>query len=186
MLHVLARNWWALLIRGIAAIAFGILAFAWPVSTIFAIVVIFGAYAFVDGVFAIAAALRAAAAHERWWPFLLEGIVGIIIAAVVFFEPHRAAFALYITIAVWAFVTGIFEIVAGVHMRRHIANEFWMLIGGICSILFGILLVFNPIIGALTLIWIIGAYAIVFGILMLIFALRLRRHVPTGTVSAHS
>ncbi len=180
MLHVLARNWWALLIRGIAAVVFGILAFAWPVSTIFAIVIIFGAYAFVDGVFAIAAAIRAAAAHERWWPFLLEGIVGIVIAAIVFFEPHTAAFALYITIAAWALITGVFEIAAGVQLRKHVANEFWMILGGICSIIFGILLLLNPLIGALTLIWIIGAYAIIFGIVMVVFALRLRKHAtPT-------
>ena len=86
MVHVLARNWWALLIRGIAAVIFGILAFLWPGITLVVIGILFGAYAFVDGVFAIVAAVRAAQSHERWWPFVLEGIVGFVIAAITFYD----------------------------------------------------------------------------------------------------
>ena len=128
MVDVLARNWWALLIRGIAAVVFGVLAFAWPGATIVAIVILFGAYAFVDGVFAIVAAVRAAQSHERWWPFLLEGIVGFAIAAITFFEPHVTAFALYFTIAAWAFITGILEIAAAIQLRKQLRTNgcsFW-------------------------------------------------------------
>ena len=139
MLGVLARNWWTLLIRGIAAVVFGVLAFAWPGATIVAIVILFGAYAFVDGVFAIVAAIRAAQSHERWWPFLLEGIVGIAIAAIMFFEPRAAAFGLYFTIAVWAFLTGILEIAAAIQLRKQIANELWLILAGVLSLLFGVL-----------------------------------------------
>ncbi|HTX59031.1 MAG TPA: HdeD family acid-resistance protein [Verrucomicrobiae bacterium] len=176
MLHTLARNWWALLIRGIAAVIFGILAFAWPGATIFAIIIVFGAYAFVDGVFAIVAAMRAAQAHERWWPFLFEGIVGLAIAAITFFEPRVTAIALYITIAAWAFLTGIFELFAAVQLRKQISNEIWLIVGGLCSIAFGVLMIWHPMAGALAVIWIIGAYAIVFGVTMIMLSLRLRKH----------
>ena len=176
MLGVLARNWWALLIRGIAAVVFGVLAFAWPGATIVALIILFGAYAFVDGVFAIVAAVRAAQAHERWWPFLLEGIVGIAIAAITYFEPHVTAFALYFTIAAWAFLTGILEITAAIQLRKQIANELWLILGGVLSLIFGILMIWQPLAGAIAIVWVIGAYAIIFGILMIGLSLRLRKH----------
>jgi uncharacterized membrane protein HdeD (DUF308 family) len=176
MLGALARNWWALLIRGIAAVVFGVLAFAWPGATIVALVILFGAYAFVDGVFAIVAAIRAAQSHERWWPFLLEGIVGIAIAAITYFEPHVTAFALYFTIAAWAFLTGILEIAAAIQLRKQIANELWLILGGVLSLLFGVLMIWQPLAGAIAIVWVIGAYAIMFGILMIGLSLRLRKH----------
>jgi uncharacterized membrane protein HdeD (DUF308 family) len=183
-LHVLARNWWALLIRGIAAVIFGILAFIWPGATIFAIGVLFGAYALVDGIFAIVAAVRAAEAHQRWWPFLIEGIVGIVIAAITFYDIRITLLALYFTIAAWAFLTGIFEIVAAVQLRKVVANEIWLIIGGIASIVFGILMIWFPLAGFLTIIWLIGAYAIIFGVIMIALSLRLRGHVhPTASVT---
>jgi len=176
MLHSLARNWWALLLRGFAAVLFGVLAFLIPGTTIYALVILFGAYAFVDGVFAIASAVRAAEAHERWWPLVIEGVIGLAIAAVTFFQPHITAFALYITIAVWAFLTGIFEIVAAVQLRKAIAGELLLIVSGVLSILFAALLVAFPQVGALTIVYIIGAYAVVFGVLMIGLAFRLRSH----------
>ncbi|MBV8637924.1 MAG: HdeD family acid-resistance protein [Candidatus Eremiobacteraeota bacterium] len=181
MLHALARNWWAVLIRGIAAIIFGILAFAWPGATGAALVLLFGAYAFVDGIFAIVAAIRAAQAHERWGAFVIEGIIGLIIAAITFFEPRLTAFALYITIAAWAILTGIFELVAAVRLRKEIQNEWLLILGGVASLVFGILMIVYPLAGILTVIWLIGAYAIVFGVMMIGLALRLRpfaKHEP--------
>jgi uncharacterized membrane protein HdeD (DUF308 family) len=177
MVHVLARNWWALLIRGIAAVIFGILAFVWPGATIVVIGILFGAYAFVDGVFAIVAAVRAAQAHERWWPFVLEGIVGLVIAGITFYDVGITLFALYITIAAWAFVTGILEIVAAIQLRKAISNEWLLILAGVCSILFSILMVWHPFAAALAIIWIIAAYAIVFGIMMIALAFRLRSHL---------
>jgi uncharacterized membrane protein HdeD (DUF308 family) len=184
MVQVLARNWWALLIRGIAAIVFGILAFLWPGATILAIGILFGAYAFVDGIFAIVATVRAAEAHERWWPFLLEGIVGIVIAAITFYDIRITLFALYITIAAWAFLTGILEIVAAVHLRKVIPNEVWLVLGGIASIVFGILMVLFPLAGWLAIVWLIGAYAIVFGIMLVSLAFRLRAHLQPAPPAA--
>jgi uncharacterized membrane protein HdeD (DUF308 family) len=174
MLHALARNWWALLIRGIAAVVFGVLAFSWPGATGAALVILFGAYAFVDGIFAIVSAVRAAEAHERWIALVIEGIIGLAIAAITFFEPRVTAFALYITIAAWAILTGIFEIVAAVRLRKEIRNEWLLALGGIASIVFGILMIVYPLAGVLTVIWLIGVYAIVFGVVMIGLSLRLR------------
>ncbi len=184
VLHGLARNWWAILIRGIVAIVFGILAFAWPGATILAIGILFGAYAFVDGIFAIYAAVRAAGGHQTWWPFVIEGFVGLAIAAVTFYDIRVTLFALYFTIAAWAFLTGILEIVAAIQLRKHISNEFWLILGGIASIVFGILMLWNPLAGALAVVWIIGAYAIVFGITLVGFSLRLRSHAQPATTTA--
>jgi len=184
MLHALARNWWALLIRGIAAVIFGILAFAWPGATIVAIGILFGAYAFVDGVFAIVSAVRAAESHQRWGAFLIEGIIGLVIAAITFYDVGITIFALFFTIAAWAFLTGILEIVAAIQLRKVIANEFWLILGGIVSILFAVLMVWRPVAGAVAVVWIIGSYAIVFGIMMIALSLRLRSHATEAHAPA--
>lgn len=176
MVHALARNWWALLIRGIAAMIFGILALVWPGAAIYAIGVLFGAYALVDGIFAIVAAVRAAEAHERWWPFVIEGIIGLVIGAIAFYDVAIVIAALFFTIAAWAVLTGILEIVAAIQLRKQLANEVWLILGGILSILFGALVWWRPLAGAVAVVWIIGIYAVVFGITMIAFSLRLRSH----------
>lgn len=177
MIDVLARNWWAVLIRGIAAVLFGISAFLWPALAGFALVVLFGAYAFVDGVFALVAAIRAAEAHQRWWPLALEGVIGIAIAAIVFFDWRIAATAIYFTIAAWALLTGILEIVAAVELRKAIEGEWMLVLGGVLSIVFGILMVVFPAVGVLSVIWLIAFYAVLFGAALIALSLRLRRHV---------
>jgi uncharacterized membrane protein HdeD (DUF308 family) len=171
------------LIRGLVAILFGVVAFLWPGATWVAIGILFGAYAFVDGIFAIVATVRAAEARQRWWPFLIEGIVGLLIAAITFYDIRITLLALYFTIAAWAFLTGIFEIVAAIELRKHISNEVWLIIGGIASILFGVLMVWYPLAGALAIIWLIAAYAVVFGIIMIAFSLRLRSHAQPPAVA---
>lgn len=180
MVHVLARNWWALLIRGIAAVIFGILAFAMPGITWYVVCILFGAYAFVDGIFAIVSAVRAAQAHERWWPFVLEGIVGLAIGAVTFYDVRITIFAVYFTIAVWAFVTGILEIAAGVQLRKAIANEWLLILAGVASIVFGVFMFWHPIAAAVSIIWIVATYAVFFGIVMIALAFRLRSHPSSG------
>src|ERR1700728_3409648 len=131
-----ARNWWMWLIRGIVAILFGILASRWPGDTLVVIGLLFGAYALVDGIFAILATIRAAETHQRWWPLMVEGLVGLLIAAITFYDVGITLLALYFTIAAWAFVTGVLEIVAAIQLRPHVTNEFWLLVGGIASLLF--------------------------------------------------
>lgn len=186
MVHVLARNWWALLIRGIAAVIFGILAFIWPGVTWVVLAIMFGAYAFVDGIFALVGAVRAAQAHERWWPLVIEGIVGLAIAAITFYDVRITLFALYFTIAVWALVTGILEIVAAIELRKTLANEWLLVLAGICSIVFAILMFWHPFAALLAIVWIIAAYAVVFGIVMISLAFRLRAHTRPGAPTAAS
>ncbi len=173
---VLAANWWALILRGVAGIVFGILTFVWPGSTVAVLTLLFGAYALIDGILAIVSAVRAAERHRRWIPFALEGVIGILVGLFALFDPLAAAgFFIYI-VAAWALITGIFEIAAAIRLRREIPNEWALALLGALSILFGIILFFAPFAGAYVLVWIIGVYAILFGALWITVGLRLRRH----------
>jgi uncharacterized membrane protein HdeD (DUF308 family) len=179
MLIVLTRNWWTLAIRGLAAIVFGILAIVWPGITLTTLVLLFGVYVIIDGFFAAVGALNAAARHRRWWTLLLEGMLGITAGILTLFLPGITALFLLYLIAFWAIVTGGFEIGTAIRLRKEIRGEWLMALSGIASLLFGLILLLNPGAGALALIWLIGAYAIAFGSLMLALALRLRsRQVP--------
>jgi uncharacterized membrane protein HdeD (DUF308 family) len=176
MMGVLARNWWALALRGLLAIVFGLLAFALPGPTLAALVILFGAYALVDGIFALVAAVRAAEAHERWWLFVLEGIAGIAAGLITFAWPGITALVLLYLIAWWAIITGIFEIAAAIRLRKEITGELWLALGGAASVIFGLILLFRPGVGALAVIWLIGTYALVFGVLLVLLGFRLRGH----------
>lgn len=173
MLNVYTGSWWALLLRGIAAIVFGLLAFIWPGITLTALVFLWGAYALVDGAFSIVAGIRSHGESTRWWVLLLEGILGVAAGVVAFLIPGITALVLLLLIAAWATVTGIFEIAAAIQMRKYIRGEWLLILAGIASIIFGGLLFLNPVAGALAVVWLIGAYAIVFGVLLVALSLRL-------------
>ena len=173
MTTVLTRNWWALALRGICAILLGLAAFVLPGVTLAVLVALFGAYAVVDGVLAVIAGVRAAERHERWWSLILKGLAGIVAGVLAFVWPALTALALLYLIAGWAIVTGVLEIVAAVHLHR--AHGEWLLIlNGVLSILFGLFVIVWPGAGVLTLLWMIGVYAIVFGAVLLVLAFRLR------------
>jgi len=173
MRTVLTRNWWALALRGIFAILLGLAAFVLPGVTLAVLVALFGAYAVVDGVLAMIAGVRAAERHERWWSPVLKGLAGIIAGVLAFIWPALTVLALLYLIAGWAIVTGVLEIVAAVHLHR--AHGEWLLIlNGVLSILFGLFVIVWPGAGVLTLVWMIGVYAIVFGTVLLVLAFRLR------------
>lgn len=174
MLDVLSRNWWAFTIRGVASVLFGVLVLALPGIALFALVILFGAYALVDGVFALIAAVRAAEAHNRWAHLLFVGIFGILVAAITFFFWQITAFALLYLIAAWAVVTGILELVAAFELRRHLPGELWWVLAGLASIAFGVILILRPLSGALAVVWIIGIYAVLFGGFLIGLSLRLR------------
>jgi uncharacterized membrane protein HdeD (DUF308 family) len=172
MTTYLSRNWWTLALRGLAAVIFGILAFIWPGVTVTILVLFFGAYALWDGIFALIGAFRTKS--DRRWPLVLEGLVGIAACLFVFFWPGPAALALLFVIGAWAVITGIFEIIAAIRLREEIEGEWLMLISGVLSVLFGIALFIWPAAGALAVTWMIGAYAILFGILLIVLGFRLR------------
>lgn len=173
---VLVANWWALVLRGIAAIVFGILTFAWPGATIAVLVIFFGVYAIIDGILAFVSAIRAAERHRRWGAFAIEGIIGILIGLFALFAPSAATVLFVYIVAAWAFLTGTFEIAAALRLRRHIPNEWALILTGVLSILFGILVFLAPAAGAIALVWIIAIYAVLFGILWLTLGFRLRNH----------
>jgi uncharacterized membrane protein HdeD (DUF308 family) len=166
-----SRHWWAFALRGVAAVLFGILAFAWPGLTLTVLVLFWGAYALVDGVLALIAAFRVE--HDHRWGLLLEGLVGIAAGIVTFLYPGLTALVLLYIIAFWALLTGALELVAAVRLRKVIQNEWWLVLGGIASMLFGIVLIAAPGAGAVAVVWLIAAYAVIFGVLMIALALRL-------------
>jgi uncharacterized membrane protein HdeD (DUF308 family) len=179
----LARHWWVVGLRGLAAILFGILAFIWPGMTLAVLVLLFGAYALVDGILDIIVAFRGDASHRVM--LLIEGIVGILAGLGAFFWPGITALVLLYIIAFWAIITGVLEIVEAVRLRRVIHNEWALIVGGVLSVLFGILLVASPGSGALAVVFIIGAYAIIFGIALLGLAWRLRGHNASESTGAY-
>jgi uncharacterized membrane protein HdeD (DUF308 family) len=174
MENLLTRRWWTILIRGIAAVLFGILTFVVPQVSLFVLVMLFGAYALVDGIFAIAAAVRAGRGGEQWGALLFEGIVGIAAGVVVFLWPAISALSLLIVIGAWAIVTGVLEIVSAIRLRKIIQNEWLLGLAGVLSIAFGVLCFVRPKAGALAITLYIGAYALVFGALEIALAFRLR------------
>jgi uncharacterized membrane protein HdeD (DUF308 family) len=180
MAVVLVRNWWALALRGALAVLFGVVAFVMPGLTLAVLIALFGAYALIDGILAIVAGVKAAEHHERFGSLLWRGAVGIAAGLVAFILPAATAVVLTLIVGVWAMITGVLEIVAAVHLHR--AHGEWLLIAsGVLSVVFGIMLVVAPGFGMLTLVWIIGGYAIVFGLIMLILAFRLRaRHLRSA------
>lgn len=174
MVVILARNWWALVLRGLFAILFGLAAFAWPGITLGALVLLYGAYALVDGTFAVAAAVVGRTRGLPWWAMLAEGLFGIAVGVVTFLWPGITLFVLLCLIAAWAVATGAFEIVAAVRLRKEIEGEWVLALSGVLSVLLGLGLIVAPGVWTLAVVWLLGAYAIAFGVLLLVLGFRLR------------
>lgn len=170
----LARHWWLIALRGLVAVVFGLLAFVWPGMTLAVLVLFFGAYALVDGILAIVVAVRGGTDHRLF--IGLEGVVGVLAGLAAFAFPGLTALVLLYIIAFWAVLTGVLEVVAAVRLRRVINNEWGLIIGGVLSVLFGIVLIVAPGAGALAVVFLIGAYAVLFGITLLMLSWRLRSH----------
>ena len=178
---VLLRNWWALALRGALAVLFGVAAFVLPGITVAFLIALFGVYALIDGVLAIVAGVKAAERHERFGSLLLRGLAGMAAGVVAFILPGPTAVILTLMIGAWAIITGVLEIIAAVHLHR--AHGEWLLIvNGLLSVLFGLILVIVPALGILTLVWIIGGYAVFFGVIMLALAFRLRARHARGAM----
>src|SRR6266536_2363236 len=174
LLEDLSANWWVILLRGIVGVIFGVLAFVWPGATLLALVFVWGAYAILDGAFALYLTYLADRQQRRWWQYLLEGLAGIGAGIVAFGWPGITALALLYLIAAWAIVTGIVEIIAAVDLRKQIQNEWLLGLAGVFSIIFGILVAAQPNAGAVAVVWTVGAYALFFGITLIVLAFRVR------------
>ncbi len=171
---LLCRNWWVLLLRGILAVLFGVLAYFQPGISLAALVLLFGAYSMVDGVLAVWTAISGRQARANWWVLLLEGLVGVGIGVLTLFAPGVTTLALLFYIAVWAIATGVLEIVAAVRLRKEIEGELWLILGGLASVLFGGLLLTRPGAGALAVVWLIATYALLFGVILIVLAFKAR------------
>ena len=171
----LTRNWWLIVIRGLLAILFGLIAFFWPGLTLLLLILTFGVYAIVDGVFAMLSGLVSSKYSPRWWVFLLEGVVSVAAGVFAVMRPGLTGFVLVTLIAVWAILTGAFEIGAAIRLRREITNEWMLALGGFVSIVLGVLLFFQPATGGLVITLMIGAYALIFEILLVALGFRLRK-----------
>src|ERR1051326_1072021 len=157
MSAILAQNWWAIAIRGVLAIIFGLIAFYRPGVTMLSLVLVFAAYSFVDGIFAIVAAVRSARQGERWWLLALEGVAGIVVGVLAVAWPGITVLAFVLMVAAWALISGVFLLVAAFRLKLD-HGRWWLVVGGIASIVYGALLAIAPMIGAVVLTWWIGAY----------------------------
>jgi uncharacterized membrane protein HdeD (DUF308 family) len=172
---ILSRGWWLLLLRGLAAITFGVLTWVQPGVSLAVLVLLFGAYSMADGVFGVWAAVAGRKHHEHWGLLLLEGLLGIGVGVMTFLAPGLTTLVLLFYIAIWAIATGVLEIAAAIRLRKEIEGEWLLILAGLLSVMFGILLMAQPGAGALSLLWLIASYAVVFGVLLVLLAFKARR-----------
>ncbi|MFY9550425.1 MAG: HdeD family acid-resistance protein [Thermoanaerobaculia bacterium] len=167
--RTLTVHWWVVLLRGILAILLGIMAYIWPGLTLAALVLLWGAYALVDGIFEVVAGVRG-----KWWGLVFLGLLGIAAGVVTFLWPGITALVLLWMIAIWAIVVGVLQIAAAIRLRKEVQGEWlWILSGGL-MVLLGVLLILRPGVGALSVLWMIGAFAILWGVLLCILAFKLK------------
>jgi uncharacterized membrane protein HdeD (DUF308 family) len=174
MIESLKRHWWVPVLRGIAAIVFGVIAFVYPGITIATLVLFFGAWVLIDGIFRVIGAIGHRVSDPDWGWHIVIGIVGIMVGLLTFHAPQITALALIIYIAAWALMVGATEIAFAIKLRREIKGEWFLILMGLASIVFAILLLWNPVAGAAAVIWLIAWYAVVLGILAIFFGFRLR------------
>jgi uncharacterized membrane protein HdeD (DUF308 family) len=170
---LLARNWWAIGIRGVLAVVFGLIALFLPGATMLSLVIVFSIYAFADGVFGIVSAVRAAQAGQRWGLLVFEGLVNVGVAVIAVLWPGITVVAFVLLVAVWAILTGALELAAAFRLGTK-DGRWWPVVGGLVSLVYGALLVVAPLIGAVVLTWWLGAYALIFGVALVVLAFKLK------------
>ena len=176
MLHILAKHWWVLLLRGFVSLAFAALAFFRPEPTFTALIYMLGAFILTDGLLAVYSGWKLRGQDEDWWVALLEGLLGVGLGVATLLKPEMSAALLITFVAIWCLVTGVFEIAIAIRIRKEIENEWMLALAGGVSILLGALILYQPQIGAISVVWWIGSYALFFGLLLVGLGLRLRRY----------
>jgi uncharacterized membrane protein HdeD (DUF308 family) len=172
-LGLYAGRWWAVVLRGVLAVMFGVIAFAWPAVTLAVLVLLFGYYALFDGIFSLAAAAGGRGRQDRW-VLALEGVVGVWAGVVTLRAPHMIATVLVFFLSFWAMASGFLRIAAAVRLRREISGERWLAASGILSVLFALMLLIRPAVGAVGLVWILAGYAMVMGMVLILLGMELR------------
>jgi uncharacterized membrane protein HdeD (DUF308 family) len=172
--QILSRYWWTTLLRGLVWILFGIVLLAEPGISLVTLTLMFGIFAFIDGVAAVVSAIGGRKQYENWWVLLLTGLAGIAVGVLTFINPGATALGLLYYIAIWAIATGLFGLMTAIYLRKEIQGEFWLGLAGLASIAFGVLLIMRPGAGALTVLWLIGAYSIALGLILVILAFETR------------
>ena len=171
----LGRNWWLLLVRGLVAIVFALLTWAQPGVSLAALVLVFGIYVLADGLLGVWSAIAKRRDNRHWWLLLLWGLVGIVVGVMTFIMPGITGLVLLMYIAAWAVITGVLQIVAAIRLRKEIKGDWLLILSGLVSVAFGVLLFLQPGAGALAVAWIIAAYAFIFGVLMVLLAFKVRK-----------
>jgi uncharacterized membrane protein HdeD (DUF308 family) len=174
---ILSRYWWMTVLRGVFWILFGVVLFASPGISLLSLTLALGVVILADGIINVANAVSGRKEHDDWWVPLLIGLTGIGVGLLTFYSPQSMAIAIVFYVAIWAIATGLLEIVAAVRLRKQIPGEVWLGLAGVASVVFGVLLVARPGAGALTLLWLIAAYAIAFGVMLLLLAFKVRSGV---------
>ncbi len=174
MLHLLASKWWMFLLRGLCAILFGVVAISWPGAVLLTIALFWGVYALLDGATAVAAAVSPKGEERPSWPLLMVGVLGLLAGVLTLLWPGLTALLMLYVVAVWAVLRGVFEIAAAVRLRREIDNEWLLGLSGAASVLFGLLVMFQPDAGAAVVVWLLAGFAIAFGIFNIALAFRLK------------
>ena len=175
IMRVMAANWWMVLLRGIAAILFGIVTLISPGLTLFALLMVFGAYAVFDGVMALVTAFQRRAEDDRWWAWALDGVLSIAIGLMALFWTGATALAFIIWMAIWGVIAGVFRIVAAIRLRHEIEGEWALALSGLLLVIWGVLMATLPAAGLLSLAWLIGTFAILIGLSLVVLAFHLRK-----------
>lgn len=175
MIHELAKHWWLFVLRGVLAVLFAVMAFVSPTITLSILVVFLGVYFLVDGLFTLTHGFRIRKTDTHWWVLVLEGLLGIVAGIVCLTMPGITVVFMVTLIALWSVVTGVLEIILAIRLRKEIQNEWILIIAGVFSVIFGILLFMQPLAGVLVISWWLGIYALFFGIFMITVGARLKK-----------
>jgi uncharacterized membrane protein HdeD (DUF308 family) len=173
--EVLSERWWVLLLRGLIAVAFAVMIWMQPAISLKALIILFGAFALADGILGVWSALASRKDKDNWWVLMLWGLVGIGIGIITFVAPGVTALALIFYIAIWAIVTGVLEIITAIKLRKEIEGEWLLGLAGLAGVVFGILLISRPGVGVLAVLWLIAAYSLILGVLLIILSFKLRK-----------
>lgn len=180
LLRVLSHNWWLILLRGVLAIAFGVAAIAWPGLTLVMLVLLWGSFAGLDGLLSLIAAIKGGSPVPRWW-LAVVGLLGICAFAACVLNPGMVGMMFVLFLGWVTILKGVFEIIGAIQLRKEIDNEWWLVLGGVVSIAIGLMFLLHPGAGALTMIWVISALSVAFGVVLILLSLRLRKHAHSPT-----